>query len=173
VMGGYSAAHRLGFSGPLAMVVAGLVIGTHGRRYAMSATTREHLDNFWELLDEILNAVLFVLIGLEVFVVVPQPKFLVAGALAIAIVLVARYLSALAPVRLLARPDDFPSEFVTVLTWGGLRGGISVALALSLPAWPDQPLVVTMTYCVVLFAILVQGTTIAPLVRRLGPAVAE
>jgi CPA1 family monovalent cation:H+ antiporter len=173
VMGGYSAAHHLGFSGPIAMVVAGLVIGTHGRAYAMSDLTRARLDDFWEILDEILNAVLFVLIGLEVFLVTPQPIYLVAGAAAVAIVLVARYLSTLVPVRMLAPADVFPPQFVTVLTWGGLRGGISVALALSLPAGPDKPLLVTVTYCVVLFSILVQGTTIGRLVKVLGPKVRE
>lgn len=174
VMGGYSAAHHLGFSGPIAMVVAGLVIGSHGRAHAMSSQTRARLDDFWELLDEILNAVLFVLIGLQVFVVTPRPVYLVAGAAAIGIVLTARYVSTLLPARLLARDTrQFPPEFVAVLTWGGLRGGISVALALSLPSGADKALLLTVTYCVVLFSILVQGVTIGPLVRALGPAVRE
>ena len=173
VMGGYAAARHLNVSGPIAMVVAGLVIGTHGRAYAMSATTRERLDTFWELLDEMLNAVLFVLIGLEVFIVVPRPEHIVAAAAAVPIVLIARYVSALVPVRLLARADEFPPAFVTVLTWGGLRGGISVALALSLPPGPDKALLLTVTYAVVMFSILVQGTSIGPLVRKLGPKVQE
>ena len=125
VMGGYALASRLHVSGPLAMVVAGLMIGNHGRELAMSDTTRRYLDMFWELLDEILNAVLFVLIGMEVLLVVFSAGELVAAGVAIAITLLARLLTVGLPVRVLRKPFNLPRGSWKVLTWGGLRGGIS------------------------------------------------
>ena len=147
-------------SGPIAVVVAGLLIGNHGRQWAMSETTREHLDNFWELLDELLNAVLFVLIGLEVLVLSFQRPYLVAGLVAIPLVLAARWLSVVVQVKAFSFVREFSERTITILTWGGLRGGISVALALSLPLGPSRDAVVTITYAVVVFSILVQGLTI-------------
>lgn len=166
VLGGYALAQHLHVSGPLAMVVAGLVIGNQGRAYAMSDRTREYVDGFWELVDEILNAVLFVLIGLESIVVPYSPTMALAAAFAVVITLAARWLSVGLPVALLNTIFGLPPRAWRVLTWGGLRGGISVALALSLPEGPHREVVVSLTYAVVVFSILVQGLTMGRVVRR-------
>jgi CPA1 family monovalent cation:H+ antiporter len=165
VMGGYSLAVAVHVSGPIAMVVAGLFIGNHGRRLAMSERTREHVDLFWELVDEILNTVLFVLIGLELLILELTGKALVAGLVAIPIVLLARFLCVGAPVRLLEFRRSFTPGAIRILTWGGLRGGISVALALSIPAGAERDLILTVTYVVVVFSIVVQGLTIGRYVK--------
>ena len=148
-------------------MVAGLLIGNHGRVLAMSGKTREHLDTFWELVDEILNAVLFVLIGLEVLVLVFIQEYLLAGLLAIPIVLLARFITVGIPITIMRRFRDFTPKAIQILTWGGLRGGISVALALSLPAGEMRDTLVAVTYAVVIFSILVQGLTIGPLIRSI------
>ncbi|MEO6362186.1 MAG: sodium:proton antiporter [Caldimonas sp.] len=166
VMGGYALASHLHVSGPLAMVVTGLVIGSQGRSYAMSDTTRRYVDMFWELLDEILNAVLFVLIGMEVLLIAFSLPLLMAGAAAVIVTLLARWLTVGAPVSALNRLFRLPAGSSLVLTWGGLRGGISVALALSLPLGSARDTVLALTYCVVVFSILVQGLTIGGIVRR-------
>jgi len=166
VMGGYALATRLHLSGPIAIVVAGLLVGNHGRRFAMSEKTIEHLDTFWELLDEILNAVLFVLIGLEVLLIAFDPAWGWTAALAIPVVLAARFLSISAAALLPWLRHEFPPRVVGLLTWGGLRGGISIALALSLPAGPEREPLLTVTYVVVVFSILVQGLTLSRLLRR-------
>ena len=160
VAGGYALSSTLHVAGPLAVVVMGLFIGNRGRRLGMSEKTREHLDSFWELLDEVLNAVLFVLIGLELLVIDLNPAALAAGAAAIVATLGSRLLAVGGTMRLLRRPGPL------VATWAGLRGGISVALALSLPAVPERELVLTMTYVVVVFSIAVQGLTLKPLAAR-------
>lgn len=172
VTGGYSVAYVWHLSGPIAMVVAGLLIGNHGRSFAMSETTREHLDTFWELVDEILNAVLFVLIGLEVLVLTVEGRYVLAGVLAIPTVLAARFISVGIPMAILPRPRRVPHA-VKLLTWGGLRGGISVALALALrdalKGHVDGRVtdaILVMTYGVVVFSIVVQGLTIGPILRR-------
>lgn len=165
VTGGYALATHLHVSGPLAMVVTGLVIGNHGRELAMSDTTRQHLDVFWDLVDSILNAVLFVLIGMEVLLVDLSAPLLAAGAVAIVVTLAARLVSVGAPVSVLGARFGLPAGSWRVLTWGGLRGGISVALALSLPAGPARDTVLALTYCVVVFSILIQGLTIGQVVR--------
>jgi CPA1 family monovalent cation:H+ antiporter len=170
VTGGYALASALHTSGPLATVAAGLLIGNHGRRFGMSDTTRDHLDTFWELIDEILNAVLFVLIGLEILMVTLTAHYLMAAVLAIPVILAARFISVGIPVTLFRTRRAFTPHVVKIMTWGGLRGGISVALALSLPASPERDLFLTITYAVVVFSILVQGLTIPLLLRR---AVAE
>lgn len=166
VTGGYALASRLHVSGPLAMVVVGLMIGNGGRQLAMSDTTRRHIDLFWELIDEILNAVLFVLIGMEVLLISFSLNIFVAAAVAVAITLVARAITVGLPVALLPGAFKLPKGSGWVLTWGGLRGGISVALALSLPAGHPRNVVLALTYCIVVFSILVQGLTIGKLVRR-------
>ena len=166
VTGGYALASALHMSGPLAMVVAGLIIGNHGRALAMSDTTRRYLDMFWELIDEILNAMLFVLIGMEVLLVVFSVKELVAAGLAVAVTLLARLLTVGLPVGLLQRAFHLPHGSWKVLTWGGLRGSISVALALSLPAGLERNTVVALTYGVVVFSILAQGLSIGYVTRR-------
>ena len=164
VMGGYALASAWHISGPIAMVVSGLVIGNHGRLFAMSDKTREHLDTFWELLDEILNAVLFVLIGLEVLLLTFKAEFFLAAIVIIPLVLFARFLSVGIPVTLLRRFRSFSPRVVEIMTWGGLRGGISVALALSLPLGEEREVILAITYAVVVFSIVVQGLTIKPLV---------
>jgi len=168
VTGGYALADRLHISGPIAVVVAGLLIGNHGRSFAMSDTTRGHLDTFWELIDEILNAVLFVLIGLEVMVLQFTPSYLVVGLLAIPTVLFARLVSVTVPISALRLVREFSPNAIKIMTWGGLRGGISIALALSLPAGQARELIVSVTYVVAVFSILVQGLTLGPLVRKWG-----
>ena len=166
VTGGYAFASKLHVSGPLAMVVAGLMIGNHGRALAMSDTTRRYVDMFWELLDEILNAVLFVLIGMEVLVISFSVSVFLAAAVATAVTLFARLLTVGVPVALLRRLFNLPHGSWQVLTWGGLRGGISVALALSLPSGGERNTILALTYCVVVFSILGQGLTIGSLVRK-------
>lgn len=158
----------LHISGPIAVVLAGLLLGNHGRQFAMSPMTIDHVETFWELLDEILNAVLFLLIGLEVFAISLQPAHLAAGALMIPFVLGARFLSVGLPVMVLSRlRSPLPRGTVPVLTWSGLRGGISVALVLSLPPFPGRDTILTVTYVVVLFSILGQGLTVRQAVSRL------
>lgn len=163
---GYALAETLHVSAPIAAVTAGLLIGNHGRSFAMSETTVEHVDTFWELVDEILNAVLFVLLGLEVLVLTFESSHLLAGVLVIPVVLAARLAGVSLPVLLLKLKREFPPHTIRILTWGGLRGGISVALALSLPSSPERDVILTMTYVVVIFSVLVQGLTIGRLVEK-------
>jgi CPA1 family monovalent cation:H+ antiporter len=166
VTGSYALAEILHLSAPIAIVVAGLLVGNHGRTLAMSERTREHLDTFWELIDEILNAVLFVLIGLEVLILTFREEYLLAGLIAIPIVLLARFITVGVPLRVMRRFRDFSPNAIKLLTWGGLRGGISIALALSLPAGEIRDSLVAVTYLVVVFSILVQGLTLGRLARR-------
>ena len=168
VTGGYVLAERLHLSAPISIVVAGLLIGNYGRVLAMSAQTCRHLDTFWELVDEILNAVLFLLIGLEILVLRISSHDLVAGLLAIPVVLASRWVSVSAPVLLMRPFRSFSPGVIRILTWGGLRGGISVALALSLPAGPARQIFLPVTYLVVVFSVLVQGLTIGRVVQRIG-----
>ena len=166
VMGGYALALTLHTSGPIAVVVAGLMIGNHGRMLAMSEHSREHLDTFWELLDEILNAVLFVLIGLEVLVLSFSNEVLLAALALIPVVLAARFVSVSIPINLLRLRRAFSPGVIRILTWGGLRGGVSVALALALPAGDARDTILAITYVIVVFSIVVQGLTIGRLVRH-------
>ncbi len=165
VMGGYALADALHMSGPIAVVVAGLVIGSHARHSAMSETTRQYLDTFWELVDELLNAVLFVLIGLEILALTFEGRYLAAGLIGIPIVLAARFISVAVPLHLFRLWRTFSPYAAIILTWGGLRGGISVAMALSLPPGQFRDAIVGATYVIVVFSILVQGLTIERLIR--------
>jgi CPA1 family monovalent cation:H+ antiporter len=170
VLGGYAVASALHVSGPLAMVASGLLLGNEGRAAAMSARTRTLLDMFWATIDEILNGVLFVLIGLEAALIAFPDRWLAASVMVIALSLLARWLVAGMPMTVLPSLFRLPKGSGAMLTWGGVRGGISVALALSLPAGPERDMVLTLTYCVVVFSILVQGLTIGRVARRLGLA---
>ena len=165
VMGGYALASAIHTSGPIAVVVAGLLIGNQGRMLAMSEHSREHLDTFWELIDEILNAVLFVLIGLEVLVLPFTQDVLLASLAMIPLVLAARFISVGLPISLLRLRREFSPGAVKILTWGGLRGGVSVALALSLPPSDARDIILAITYTIVVFSIVVQGLTIGKLVK--------
>lgn len=166
VTGGYALALKLHVSGPIAMVVAGLLIGNHGARFAMSENTRKAVFDFWDLSDEILNSVLFLLIGLEVLVIGVYYQYAGLAFLAIPIVLMARFISVGIPIKLLSLREKFTEGAITILTWGGLRGGISVALALSLPNNEYKPVILAATYAVVVFSIIVQGLTMQKLVKR-------
>jgi CPA1 family monovalent cation:H+ antiporter len=168
VMGGYDLAHTLHTSGPLAIVAAGLLIGNQGRAFAMSETTRKNLDTFWELIDEILNAVLFILIGIEVLVLEISFHYFLTGLVVIPLVLLVRLVSVGIPFGLLGQKAPFRNKAVKTLTWGGLRGGIAVALALSIPAGPHRGIIIFITYMVVVFSIVVQGLTIKKMLKRWG-----
>ena len=167
VLGGYALALHLHVSGPIAMVVAGLLIGNQGRTLGMSQETRERLDTFWEIVDELLNAILFVLIGLEVVVLAFSGQILLISILMIAVVLAVRFVAVGIPISLLRRffSVDFTAHSIKLLTWAGIRGGISVSLALSLPAGDERDSILAITYVVVLFSILVQGLTIGRLIK--------
>jgi len=167
VLGGYALAERLHISAPIAAVVAGLVIGNQGRERGMSEITRDHLDKFWSLVDDILNAALFVLVGFEVIRLTLTKQTLLAGVLAIPVVLLARFVSVALPVRVMSFRSKFARGTIRILTWGGLRGAISVALALSIPDGPHKGLIVTMTYLVVAFSVLAQGLTLGRIARSL------
>ncbi len=167
VMGGYWLASSLHISGPLAMVVAGIFIGNRGREVGMSRITEEYIDKFWEMLDEILNAVLFLLIGLELLVINFENIYILIGVIAIFVVLFARFVSVGIPFFLLKRRVKFETNSFPILVWGGLRGGISVALALALPRESSGDMFVAITYIIVLFSIIFQGLTIGNLAKKL------
>jgi len=163
-LGTYAVAGHLHVSGPIAVVVAGLLIGNQGKSFAMSPETAEHVENFWILIDEILNAVLFLLVGLEVIAVSLDPTHLLAGLLLIPVCLAARLVSVAVPISLLGLKVSYGRGTIPVLTWAGLKGGISIALCLSLPPVADKPLLVACTYVVVVFSMVVQGLTVGRLV---------
>jgi len=169
VTGGYALASTLHLSGPIAIVVAGLIIGNQGRKFAMSEQTRKHLDGFWELMDEILNAVLFVLIGLEVLILTFTQEYLFASLLLIPLILLCRLFAIGLPMTVMRKVREFTPNAIWLMTWGGLRGGISVALALSLPASKERDMILAITYAIVVFSIVVQGLTMEKLVKWLVP----
>ncbi|NQZ56477.1 MAG: sodium:proton antiporter [Lentisphaeraceae bacterium] len=172
VLGGYALAMRLHTSGPIAIVVAGLCIGNYGRSFAMSKKTIEHLDTFWELIDEILNAILFVMIGLELIVLSLKGSFLGAGLILIPVVLFGRFIAISGTITVLKRFREFSPGVIKILTWSGIRGGISIALALAIPKVTasgesladERNLLLTATYVIVAFSIIVQGLTVKKLV---------
>jgi len=166
VLGGYALASALHISGPIAVVVAGLLIGNKGRQFAMSDKTRLHLDNFWELIDEILNAILFVLIGLEVLLLSFEIQYLWAGLIMIPVTLLARFISVGTPVAIMKLRTSFTPRIIRILTWGGLRGGITIALVLSMPASEYREALLVITYIIVIFSIIVQGLTIEKLIKK-------
>lgn len=166
VMGGYALADSLHLSGPIATVVSGLLIGNHGRSFAMSDQTRERLDDFWELIDEILNAILFLLIGLEVLIISMNWNLIAAGFGAVVIALFARLATVGSLVTIMRIFRSFSPGAISMLTWGGIRGGISVALALSLPPVPERTTLLAATYLVVIFSIGVQGMSLGRLARK-------
>ena len=159
VMGGYSLASYLHLSGPLAMVISGLFIGNHGKMFAMSDATHKQLFSFWELIDEFLNALLFVLIGFEVLIIHFNFSYLLTGSLLIPLILLVRLIGISIPLKIMGAKTNLSKGSAIVMTWCGLRGGISIALALSLPDIPERSLIIAITYIVVAFSILVQGLT--------------
>lgn len=167
VMGGYAIARPFHASGPVAMAVAGLIIGNAGVAHAMSETTRDYLHKFWDLIDDILNTVLFLLIGLEVVTIPSDLRLFILGVVAIPLALAARALSVLLPLRAIRPRHRYGLVAPVTLIWGGLRGGISIALALSLPDGPARAVILAATYVVVLFAVIVQGGTIKRVLERL------
>ncbi len=163
VMGGYLVTRYLHISGPLTMVAAGLVIGNYGKAIAMSASDKDYLDKFWELIDEILNGILFLIIGFEILLIPDITQYWQIGSIAIVIVLLARFLSIWLPIRFVPNIGTFDRKTITILVWGGLRGGVSVALALTIDEALNQSLFLAITYYVVVFSIIVQGLTIGKL----------
>ena len=176
VTGAYSIALHLHLSGPIAMVIAGLLIGNQGTALAMSDKTRDHLEKFWELIDEILNSVLFLLIGLEIVFIlqnagsgVSVPVIIVLVVVVILLSVGARFTAIFLPLQIKALNSEVSRGTVPILTWAGIRGGISVALALSLPESPERGLLLLVTYCVVLFSVIVQGLTVERVIKRYFP----
>ncbi len=170
VMGGYTLALYLHTSGPIAIVVAGLITGSVLRQRSMSDKTRQSVDDFWELIDEILNVVLFALIGLEMLIIPFELQWFWGGLALIPIILLVRFVSVGFPITVIRTQKELPKNLIKILVWGGLRGGISVALALSLPAGEYRDLVLFLTYVIVVFSIIVQGLTLGPFIRRLTTA---
>lgn len=168
VMAGTAIAHKIHVSAPLAMVTAGLIVGNDTvRGTAMSQVTETYVDKFWELIDILLNTILFVLIGMEMLVIAFEGKYIIAGLLAIPIVLLCRYMSLLLPIKFFEKRLNFVPKTNLIMTWGGLRGGISIALALGLTNEMHRDLFLVITYVVVIFSILIQGLTVGTLVKKL------
>jgi CPA1 family monovalent cation:H+ antiporter len=167
VMCGYTLADNLHLSAPLAIIVTGIMVGTRGRAVAISPISWDYLGKFWDLIDEIFNAILFLLIGLQMLVIKIHLTIMIIGCIMILIVLAARWFSVSLPVAVLRLKIKFERNAVTILTWGGLRGGLSVAMALSLPQNMHRDEIVLITYIIVIFSIIVQGLTIGKLAAKL------
>ncbi|SMP33804.1 cation:proton antiporter [Chryseobacterium profundimaris] len=167
VMGGYSLCHYLHVSGPLAMVVAGIMTGNRGRRLAMSDMTRDYLEKFWEVTDEVLNAVLFMLIGLEVVIVAFDLDYFFIGMIMVFVIILARFFSLYFPSLVFRFNKSLGNKSLLIMTWGGLRGGISIALSLSLPPSPFKNIIVSITFVIVIFSIIVQGVTVEKVIKKL------
>lgn len=166
VMGGYLIARAMHISGPLTMVAAGIVIGNYGKRTAMSATTKDYLNKFWELIDEILNAILFLFIGFELLLIPNITNYWLMGGISIIVVLFARFISIYIPVKVIPFRNKFSKGTIKVLVWGGLRGGVSIALALSIDEGPHKPVILAITYFIVVFSIIVQGLSVGKVATR-------
>lgn len=166
VMGGYLIARAMHISGPLTMVAAGIVIGNYGKRTAMSATTKDYLNKFWELIDEILNAILFLFIGFELLIIPNITNYWLISIICILIVLFARFASIYIPVKVIPFRNKFSKGTIKVLVWGGLRGGVSIALALSIDEGPHKPVILAITYFIVVFSIIVQGLSVGKVATR-------
>jgi len=161
VMGGYLVARQLHISGPLTMVAAGLFMGNFNVKFKMKSITQDYLIKFWELIDEILNAVLFLFIGFELLMIKDLNHYIVPGMIGILVVLVARFISIWGPTKFMSFRTRFSPQTIKVLFWGGIRGGVSIALAMSIPKSENSNIILSITYCVVVFSIIVQGLTIA------------
>ena len=166
VMGGYLIAHAIHISGPLTMVCAGLFIGNKSKSSIMSSETKDYLDKFWELMDEIMNAILFLLIGFELLIIEDLNNYYAAGIIAILVVLSARFIAIFLPAKIVPFKEKFSSAVIKILVWGGLRGGVSIALALSIENGPHKEAIVAITYIVVVFSIIVQGLTIGKMAQK-------
>jgi CPA1 family monovalent cation:H+ antiporter len=166
--GGYQLAVYLHLSAPIMAVVSGLFIGEVGMKHGMSEETREYVNAFWKQIDEILNAVLFLMIGFEVFAVAFNADAITAGIGAIGLSLLGRLVAVAVPVLMLKPFREFSQGVIPIMTWGGLKGGISVALALSLPDSEYKPVILAATYILVMFSIIIQGLTVAPLASKVG-----
>lgn len=171
VMGGYLLSQAMHISGPLTMVAAGIVIGNYGKTHAMSAITADYLDKFWELIDEILNACLFLLIGFELLLIPDLGKYWLVGILGIIIVLLARFISIWLPSKFIPFKEKLDKNSMVIMVWGGLRGAVSIALALSLDDSLSKEVLVSITYFVVVFSIIVQGLTVGKLTKVKGAAI--
>ncbi|MGV4414707.1 cation:proton antiporter [Chryseobacterium sp. T1] len=160
VMGGYLIAHQMHISGPLTMVAAGLFMGNFNKGFKMKSVTQDYLIKFWELIDEILNAVLFLFIGFELLMIKDLQHYMIPGLIAIVVVLIARFISIWGPTQFMSFKTRFTPQTVKVLVWGGIRGGVSIALAMSIPKSDYSEIILSITYCVVVFSIIVQGLSI-------------
>ncbi len=160
VMGGYLIASSMHLSSPLTMVAAGLFMGNFNMKFKMKSETQDYLVKFWELIDEIMNAVLFLFIGFELLLIKNLDNYLLAGGICILIVLISRWISIFLPTKIMAKKNRFSPQTIKVLVWGGIRGGVSIALALSIPKNEYSDVIISITYCVVVFSIVVQGLTI-------------
>lgn len=166
VMGGYLIAHQLHISAPLTMVIAGLFMGNYSKNSKMTPTTKDYLDKFWELIDEIMNAILFLIIGFELLIIDDLNDYLWVGGVAVLIVLFARFVAIWLPTKLVPFKNKFSPATIKILVWGGLRGGVSIALALNMAESPEKNIIVAVTYIVVVFSIIVQGLTIGKVANR-------